>query len=325
MNLKLQTPNLKRFKILGKMKKILIATEKPFAKSAVDGISKIVTDAGYKIVLLENYTEKAQLLKAVEDVNAIIIRSDKIDKEVIDAATNLEVVVRAGAGYDNVDLDAATAKNVVVMNTPGQNSNAVGELAVGLMLYAARNFFNGSSGTELRGKTLGLFALGNTAKYLAKAAHGLGMDVYAYAPSKDDDYLNTENVKRADTPEDLFSKCQYVSLHMPLKPSTKEIITYDLLSLMPKNATLVNTARKEVINEDGLLKMFAERKDFKYVSDIQPAKKEAIDNVCDNRMYCTPKKMGAQTAEANINAGIAASNQIVGLFKNNDRTFQVNK
>ena len=307
------------------MKKILIATEKPFAKSAVDGISKIVTDAGDEIVLLENYTEKAQLLKAVEDVNAIIIRSDKIDKEVIDAAPNLEVVVRAGAGYDNVDLDAATAKNVVVMNTPGQNSNAVGELAIGLMLYAARNFFNGSSGTELRGKTLGLYALGNTAKYLAKAAQGLGMEVYAYAPTKDDAYLRAENVKRANSPGELFEKCRYISLHIPLKPETKEIITYELLSLMPKNATLVNTARREVINEDGLLKMFAERKDFKYVSDIQPAKKEAIDNVCDNRMYCTPKKMGAQTAEANINAGIAAANQIVGLFKNGDRTFQVNK
>lgn len=307
------------------MKKVLLATEKPFAKSAVDGIRKIVEDGGAELVLLENYTEKAQLLKAVEDVNAIIIRSDKIDKEVIDAAKNLEIVVRAGAGYDNVDLEAATAKSVVVMNTPGQNSNAVAELAIGMMLFAARNFYNGASGSELRGKTLGLYALGNTAKYLAKAAHGLGMEVYAYAPSKDDAYLQAENAKRAATPEELFSKCQYVSLHIPLKPETKECISYELLSSMPKNATLVNTARKEVINENGLLKMFAERKDFKYVSDIQPVNKYAIDNVCENRMYCTPKKMGAQTSEANNNAGLAAANQIVGLFKNGDKTYQVNK
>ena len=307
------------------MKKILVATEKPFASSAVEGIRRIVSEAGYEFLLLENYTEKARLLNAVEDVNAIIIRSDKIDKEVMDAAKDLEIVVRAGAGYDNVDCDAATAKNVVVMNTPGQNSNAVGELAIGLMLYAARNYFNGSSGTELKGKTLGLYALGNTSKCLAKAALGLGMDVYAYAPSKDDAYLAAENVKRAATPEELFNKCQYISLHMPLKDETRECITYDLLSLMPKNATLINTARKEVVNEDGLLKMFAERKDFKYMSDIHPAKKEAIDNVCENRMYCTPKKMGAQTSEANNNAGLAAANQIVNFFKNDDRTCQVNK
>lgn len=307
------------------MKKILVATEKPFAKSAVEGIKNIVTEAGYEFELLENYTEKAQLLKAVELVHAIIIRSDKIDKEVIDAAKNLEIVVRAGAGYDNVDLQAATAKNVVVMNTPGQNSNAVGELALGLMVFAARNYFNGTSGTELRGKTLGLFALGNTAKYLAKAAHGFGMDIYAYAPTKDDNYLQAENVKRATTPEELFSKCQYVSLHMPLKEETKSCVTYELLSVMPKGATLINTARKEVIDEDGLAKMFAERKDFKYATDIQPAKKEAIDNVCENRMYCTPKKMGAQTAEANNNAGFAAARQIVEFFKNGDRTCQVNK
>lgn len=306
------------------MKKILVATEKPFAKSAVEGIEKIVKETGHEFLLLENYTEKSQLLNAVKDVNAIIVRSDKIDKEVIDTADNLEIVVRAGAGYDNIDCEAATAKNVVVMNTPGQNSNAVGELAIGLMLYAARNNFNGTSGSELRGKTLGLYAFGNTSKCLAKAALGLGMDVYAYAPSKDDAYLQAENVKRAVTPEELFGKCQYVSLHMPLKPETKECITYELMAMMPKNATLVNTARKEVMNEDGLLKMFAQRKDFKYMSDIHPAKKEAIDNVCENRMYCTPKKMGAQTSEANNNAGLAAANQIVNFFCSGDRTFQVN-
>ena len=306
------------------MKKILVATEKPFAQSAVDGIEKIMIDAGFKFLLLENYTEKSQLLNAVKDVNAMIIRSDKIDKEVMDAANNLEIIVRAGTGYDNVDCKAASAKNVVIMNTPGQNSNAVGELAIGLMLYAARNNFNGSSGSELRGKTLGLYALGNTAKALAKVAHGLGMQIYAYAPTKDDNYLAAENVKRAATPQELFSKCQYVSLHMPLKPETKECISYELMAMMPQNATLINTARKEVVNEDGLLKMFANRKDFKYMSDIQPVKKEAIDNVCENRMYCTPKKMGAQTAEANNNAGLAAANQIVNFFKTGDKTFQVN-
>ncbi len=307
------------------MKRILVATEKPFAKSAVEGIEKIVTEAGYTFMLLENYTEKALLIGAVSKANAIIVRSDKIDKEVIDAAENLEIAVRAGAGYDNIDCDAATANGVVVMNTPGQNSNAVGELAIGLMLYAARNNFNGSAGTELRGKTLGLYALGNTAKCLAKAALGLGMEVYAFAPTKNDEYLKAEGVKRAITPEDLFSKCQYVSLHIPYKPETKESITYELLQRMPKNATLINTARKEIIHEDGLLKMFAERKDFKYMSDIQPSKKEAIDNVSEHRMYCTPKKMGAQTSEANNNAGLAAANQIVTFFKTGDRTFQVNK
>ncbi len=307
------------------MKKILIATEKPFAKSAVEGIKKIVTDAAYDFSLLENYTDKGQLLKAVEEVHAIIIRSDKIDKEIIDTAKNLEIIVRAGAGYDNIDIEAATAKNIVVMNTPGQNSNAVGELALGLMLFAARNYFNGSSGTELRGKTLGLYALGNTAKSVAKAALGLGMDVYAYAPTKDAAYLQTENVKRAATPQELFAKCQYVSLHMPLKPETQSCISYDLLALMPTGATLVNTARREVMDEGGLLKMFAERKDFKYMSDIQPAKKEAIDLVCDNRMYCTPKKIGAQTAEANNNAGLAAANQIIGFFKTGNQSFRVNR
>ena len=307
------------------MKKILVATEKPFAKVAVDGIKKIITEAGYECILFENYTEKTQLLKAVEDVNAIIVRSDKVDKEVIDTAKNLEIVVRAGAGYDNVDLPAATAKNMVVMNTPGQNSNAVGELAIGLMLYAARNFFNGSSGTELRDKTLGLYALGNTAKALAKAAHGFNMDIYAYAPSKSDAYLQAESVRRAVTSQELFSKCQYVSLHIPKTAETIGCIGFDLLSTMPKNATLVNTARKEVINEDGLLKMFETRPDFKYVSDVAPDNIDAINKMAAGRIFCTPKKMGAQTSEANINAGFAAAKQIVDFFKTGDITYQVNK
>ncbi len=307
------------------MKTVLVATEKPFAKSAVEGIREIITSSGYSLKLLESYTEKAQLLEAVDGVHALIVRSDKIDREVLDAAGQLEIVVRAGAGYDNVDLDAATERSIVVMNTPGQNSNAVGELAIGLMLFAARNYFNGTSGTELRGKTLGLYALGNTARSLASAATGLGMDVYAYAPSKDDEYLKQEHVKRAQTPEELFEKCRYVSLHMPLKDETKACITYNLLSSMPEGATLINTARREVIDEEGLLKMFALRKDFKYMTDIQPANKESIDNVCGARMYCTPKKMGAQTAEANNNAGFAAARQIINFFEQGDRTCQVNK
>jgi D-3-phosphoglycerate dehydrogenase / 2-oxoglutarate reductase len=307
------------------MKKVLLATEKPFAKSAVEGIKKIVENGRAELILLENYTEKAQLLKAVEDVNAIIIRSDKIDKEVIGAAKNLEIVVRAGAGYDNVDTEAATANGVVVMNTPGQNSNAVGELAIGLMLFAARNQFDGSSGTELTGKTLGLYALGNTSKCLARAARGFNMDTYAYAPSKEDAYLEAEKVKRAATAQDLFSKCQYVSLHIPKKADTIGCITYELLSLMPKGATLVNTARKEVVDEAGLLKMFIERPDFKYVSDVAPDNIEDVAKVAGKRLFHTPKKMGAQTAEANMNAGFAAAKQIIGFFNTNDRTFQVNK
>ncbi len=307
------------------MKKILIATEKPFAKTAVEGMKKIIEEAGFKMALFESYTQKSELLKAVADADAIIIRSDIIDSDVIDAAKKLKIVVRAGAGYDNIDLAAAKAKNVVAMNTPGQNSNAVAELAVGMMVYAARNNFYGSSGTELKGKKLGLHAFGYVGKAVAVIAHGFGMEIYAYDPFVDKKAIEAEGIHYLENVNDLYKTCQYVSLHMPVNAQTKKSINFDLLSLMPKGATLVNTARKDVIDEDGLLKMFAERADFKYVSDVEPDSKSLIVEKYSGRYYFTPKKMGAQTSEANINAGLAAARQIVNFFTKNDTSFQVNK
>jgi D-3-phosphoglycerate dehydrogenase / 2-oxoglutarate reductase len=307
------------------MKKILVATEKPFAKAAVDGIKQIVEEAGFKLALLENYTQKDELLKAAADADAIIIRSDIIDADVIEAAKKLKIVVRAGAGYDNIDLAAATAKKVVAMNTPGQNSNAVAELAIGMMVFAARNNFNGSSGTELKGKKLGLHAFGHVGKAVATIARGFGMEIFAFDPFVDKKTIEAEGIQYTDKVEDLYKTCQYVSLHMPANAQTKKSVNFDLLSLMPKGAVLVNTARKEVIDEEGLLKMFAERADFKYVSDVEPDSKGLIAEKFSGRFYFTPKKMGAQTAEANNNAGLAAARQIVGFFTKNDISFQVNK
>jgi D-3-phosphoglycerate dehydrogenase len=307
------------------MKKILVATEKPFAKAAVESIRKIVEDAGFEIALLENYTQKVELLKAVADADAIIIRSDIVDNDVIEAAKNLKIVVRAGAGYDNIDLASATAHSIVAMNTPGQNSNAVAELAIGMMVFAARNNFNGSSGTELKGKILGLHAFGYVGKAVAHIARGFGMEIYAFDPFVDKKTIEAEGIHYVDNVNDLYKNCQYISLHMPATAQTKKSINFDLLSLMPKGATLVNTARKEVIDEDGLLKMFAERADFKYVSDVEPDCKGLIAEKFSGRFYFTPKKIGAQTAEANNNAGIAAARQIVSFFTKNDTTFQVNK
>jgi len=307
------------------MKKILVATEKPFAKVAVEGMKKIIEDAGFKMALLENYSQKAELLKVAADADAIIIRSDIIDSDVIDVAKKLKIVVRAGAGYDNIDLAAAKAKGVVAMNTPGQNSNAVAELAVGMMVYAARNNFNGSSGTELKGKKLGLHAFGHVGKAVAVIAHGFGMEIYAFDPFVDKKTIEAEGIHYLDNVSDLYKTCQYVSLHMPAKAETKKSINFELLSLMPKGATLINTARKEVIDEEGLLKMYAERPDFKYVSDVEPDCKGLIAEKFSGRFYFTPKKMGAQTSEANNNAGIAAARQIVNFFTKNDTTFQVNK
>jgi D-3-phosphoglycerate dehydrogenase / 2-oxoglutarate reductase len=307
------------------MKKILVATEKPFAKAAVDGIKKIVEDAAFKLELLENYTQKEELLKAAADADAIIIRSDIIDADVIEAAKKLKIVVRAGAGYDNIDLAAATAKKVVAMNTPGQNSNAVAELAIGMMVFAARNNFNGSSGTELKGKKLGLHAFGHVGKAVATIARGFGMEIFAFDPFVDKKTIEAEGIQYVEKIEDLYKTCQYVSLHMPANAQTKKSVNFDLLSLLPKGAVLVNTARKEVIDEEGLLKMFAERADFKYVSDVEPDSKGLIAEKFSGRFYFTPKKMGAQTAEANNNAGLAAARQIVGFFTKNDISFQVNK
>jgi len=307
------------------MNKVLVATEKPFAASAVNGIKKITEEAGYEFRLLEKYTSKAELLAAVADVEALIIRSDIVDAEVLDAAKNLKIVVRAGAGYDNIDLNAATAQGVVAMNTPGQNSNAVAELALGMMVFMARGAFNGASGTELRSKTLGIHAYGNVGRYVAKIAKGFGMEVFAFDPFVSAETMKAEGIIPVQTVEELYTKCQYVSLHIPANDKTKKSIGKTLLSLMPKGATLVNTARKEVIDEEGLMTVFAERPDFKYLSDIEPGCKEEIAAKYAGRYFFTPKKMGAQTAEANNNAGLAAASQIVAFFKNGDKTFQVNK
>lgn len=307
------------------MKKVLVATDKPFAPVAVKEIRKVVEGAGYELVLLEKYTLKAELLAAVAEVDAMIIRSDIADKEVIEAGKNLKIIVRAGAGYDNIDLAAATQSKVVAMNTPGQNSNAVAELALGMMVYMARNMFNGTSGKELRDKTLGIHAYGNVGKYVAEIAKGFGMKIFAFDPFVSDSEMLKNDVQPVHTVEELYSKCQYVSLHIPANEKTKKSINFELLSKMPKNAVLVNTARKEVIDEAGLLQMFAQREDFKYLSDIEPGCAAEIAEKYAGRYFFTPKKMGAQTSEANINAGIAAAKQIVGYFQNGDVTFQVNK
>ncbi|GAB4446722.1 MAG: NAD(P)-dependent oxidoreductase [Bacteroidales bacterium] len=304
--------------------KVLVATEKPFAKVAVDGIRKVVEEAGYQLALLEKYTDKSQLLAAVADADALIIRSDKATAEVIEAGKNLKIIVRAGAGYDNIDLAAATAKGIVAMNTPGQNSNAVAELAIGMMIFMARGQFKGISGSELKGKKLGIHALGYVGKAVATIAKGFGMDVYAFDPFVSDEAMQKEGVKPLHSVEELYQTCHFISLHIPANDKTKKSINYDLLKLMPKGATLVNTARKEVICEDSLKKIFAEREDFKYISDIAPDCHQDLLQY-ENRYYATPKKQGAETAEANINAGIAAAKQIVGFFKHGDKTFQVNK
>lgn len=307
------------------MAKILVATEKPFAKVAVEGIKKIIDNAGFELVLLEKYTDKKQLLEAVANVDAVIIRSDIIDSEVLAAGKNLKIVVRAGAGYDNVDLDAATKNNVCVMNTPGQNSNAVAELAFGMMIYAVRNFYNGTSGTELKGKKLGIHAYGNVGKNVARIAKGFGMDIYAYDAFCPADVIEADGVKAVSSAEELYKICDIVSLHIPATNETKNSINYELLSKMPNGAMLVNTARKEVINEADIVKLMTERNDFKYITDIMPANNAEMAEKFTGRYFSTPKKMGAQTAEANINAGIAAANQIVDFIKNGNEKFRVNK
>jgi D-3-phosphoglycerate dehydrogenase len=306
------------------MKKVLVATEKPFAPAAVAQIKEVLDKANYELVLLEKYTDNSEFLKAVEDVDALIVRSDKVTKEVVDAAKNLKIVIRAGAGYDNLDLEACTAKNVVAMNTPGQNSNAVAELALGMMVMIARGNYNGKAGTELRGKKLGIHAYGNVGYYVAEIAKGFGMEIYAFDPFKDKEEIKKENITLVDSAEELCSTCQYVSLHIPANEKTKKSIGFDLLNKMPKNGTLVNTARKEVINEEELLKVFAEREDFRYVSDLAPECKDEITEKFEGRFFFTPKKMGAQTAEANINAGGAAANQIIDFLENGVETFKVN-
>ena len=306
--------------------KVLIATEKPFAKTAVEGIEAILKEANYEVVRLEKYTDKAELLAAVADVDALIIRSDKVTAEVIEAAKQLKIVVRAGAGFDNVDLAAATAHNVVVMNTPGQNSNAVAELALGMMVYMARNQFNPGTGTELQGKTLAIHAYGNVGRLVGLKGKALGMNVIAYDPFiTDEAVFERDGVKKMNSVAELYAAADYLSLHIPATAETKGSIGYDLAMSMPKGATLVNTARKEVINEEGLMKAMEEREDLKYITDIAPDAKDVYAEKFGKRYFGTPKKQGAETAEANVNAGLAAARQIVDFFVNGNVRFQVNK
>lgn len=307
------------------MKKVLLATEKPFAADAVRQIKEIATKVGYEIVLLEKYTEKGDLLKAAADVDAMIIRSDIVDAEVLDAAKKLKIVVRAGAGYDNIDLAAATAHNVVAMNTPGQNSNAVAELAIGMIIYQARKQFCGKAGSELKGKTLGIHAYGNVGKCVAAIAKGFGMEIFAFDPYIPREQIEADGVHWVGTVEELYAKAQYVSLHIPANAETKNSVNYKLLNSMPKPATLINTARKEVVNEEDLLKVFVDRPDFSYVSDIEPGCAAEIKEKFTGRFFFTPKKMGAQTEEANVNAGLAAIRQIIDFFEKGDVRYQVNK
>lgn len=306
------------------MTKVLLATVKPFAPVAVEGIKEICDKAGFELVKLEKYGSQDELKAAVADADAIIIRSDKIDKDIIDAANNLKIVVRAGAGYDNVDLAAASANNVVVMNTPGQNSNAVAELAAGMMVFISRNGYNGTAGTELKGKTLGIHGFGHIGKLLSVIAKGFGMEVLAYDPFLKKADIEAQGVGCIEDVKELYAKSNFVSVNIPANDQTKGSINYDLLTAMPKGGTLVNTARKEIINEEELMKVFADRDDFRYLSDIAPDCKADIEAKYEGRYFFTPKKMGAQTAEANINAGLAAANQIAGYIKDGNTTFKVN-
>lgn len=304
--------------------KVLVATEKPFAAVAVEGIKNEVEAAGHELVLLEKYTEKAQLLDAVKDVDALIIRSDKVDSEVLDAANQLKIVVRAGAGYDNIDLAAATAHNVVAENTPGQNANAVAELVFGMLVFGVRSFFNGKAGTELLGKKLGILAFGNVGRNVARIAKGFGMEVYAYDAYCPKEVIEAAGVKATDTQAELFAECDIISLHIPATAETKQSINAALVGSMKKGAIIVNTARKEVINEPELIQLMTERTDIKYLTDIMPDAHDEFSKF-EGRYFSTPKKMGAQTAEANINAGIAAAKQINAYFATGDTKYQVNK
>jgi D-3-phosphoglycerate dehydrogenase len=305
--------------------KILIATKKVFAPTAVEQIKAVVNAEGHELTLLENYKDTGEFISAVADADALIVRSDPVTPEILDAAGKLRIVVRAGAGYDNIDLSACTARGIVAMNTPGQNSNAVAELVFEMMLYNTRGGFSGKSGTELRGKTLGTHAFGNVGKYVAQIGSGFGMIIYAFDPYVSYDVIASSGVKVCSSTEELYSYCQYISLHMPANNETVKSINYDLLMRMPANAVLVNTARKEVINEDDLLRVFEERPDFRYLADIEPDCKQVLKDKYMGRFLFTDKKMGAQTAEANTNAGIAAARQIVDYFTTGNEKFRINK
>ena len=306
-------------------KKVLVATAKPFASQAVKEIKIICTDKGYELILNENYTEQSDLVKAVKDVDAMIVRSDKVTSEVIENANDLKIVVRAGAGYDNLDCEAASKKNIICMNTPGQNSNAVAELAFGMMVYMARGKFNGKSGSELKGKTVGIHAYGNVGLNVARIAKGFDMNVIAFDPYVDNAKMEADGVKPVGTVEELYNISDYLSVNIPSIPATQKFIDLRLISIMKPNATIINTARKEVINEEDMIKVLENRTDLKYASDIAPVRADEMIEKFGDRVYFTPKKMGAQTLEANVNAGVAAINQIIAYFENNDTTFQVNK
>jgi D-3-phosphoglycerate dehydrogenase / 2-oxoglutarate reductase len=306
------------------MATVLVATDKPFARIAVDGIREILERAGFAFKLLEKYTNREQLSEAVKDVEALIVRSDLVDEALIKAAPKLQIIVRAGAGYDNIDLDAATAHGIVVMNTPGQNSNAVAELTIGLLIYLNRNLFDGTSGIELSRKTIGIHGCGNVGRLIGVKAKGIGMDVYTYDPYVDEAMVETYGIKAMTSVHDLYKKCQYISLNLPANKNTQGIINLDLMSLMPPGATLVNTARKEIIHEPSLLKMFSDRKDFRYATDVAPDCEAILKTQYQSRYYATPKKLGAQTEEANINAGMAAARQVVNFLLHGNKQFRVN-
>lgn len=304
--------------------KVLVATEKPFATAAVEGIKKVITENGHQTVLLEKYTDVQQLLDVVADADAMIVRSDKVTPAVIDAAKNLKIVVRAGAGYDSIDTAYAKEKNVIVENTPGQNANAVAELVFGLLVYAVRGFYNGKSGSELMGKKLGILAFGNVGRNVARIAKGFGMQIYAYDAFCPKEAIEKEGVVAVDSQDELFKTCDIVSLHIPATAETKQSINARTVGQMKKGAILINTARKEVINEPELLQLMSERTDIKYITDIMPDAHDSF-SAFEGRYFSTPKKMGAQTAEANTNAGIAAAKQICAYFATGDTKFQVNK
>ncbi|HCY00863.1 MAG TPA: 3-phosphoglycerate dehydrogenase [Bacteroidales bacterium] len=309
------------------MAKVLVATEKPFAKEAVEGIKKIVEGAGFELALLEKYTDKADLLKAVADVDAMIVRSDKVTADVIEAAKKLKIVVRAGAGYDNLDLVACSAKGVVAMNTPGQNSNAVAELVFGFLLHLTRNGFDGTAGTELKGKKIGLHAFGHIGKIVARIANGFGMEVYAFSPSlaRNPALGKEHGVIAVKNPQELYDKCEIISLGMPANADTKQSINYDLMNRLPEHGIIINTARKEVMNEADLVRIMNEKPKFKYATDIAADNQAELVEKFGARVLASAKKMGAQTSEANVNAGLASANQIVNFIKKDDRTYQVNK
>ena len=305
--------------------KILVATEKPFAAAAVNGIRQIAEGAGHELVLLEKYTDKAQLLEAVADVDAMIVRSDKVTAEVVAAAPKLKIVVRAGAGFDNLDLPACTEKGVVAMNTPGQNSNAVAELAIAMMIFMSRNQFTPGTGMEVKGKKVGIQAYGNVGRLVAEKAKALGMEVMAFDPFVPAEKMIAEGVTPAESLEQMYEQCNFVSLHIPAIPATIGSINYNLISRMPKGGCVVNTARKEVINEPELVKVLEDRPDIKYVTDVAAAIQAELNEKVPTQVFATPKKMGAETAEANINAGLAAAQQICDYFATGCTKFQLNK